>query len=136
MKSSVLFFVFLLWLSFSAFAQASNTQFEMKEGDTTYVMKQYILCFLKQGANRSQSKEEVEKIQNEHLAHLNLLATQGKISIAGPFGDDGALRGIVIYNVNTVEEARQLAENDPAVQAGRLVLEFHPWWAAKGSVLK
>ncbi|HSP14517.1 MAG TPA: hypothetical protein VLV78_07190 [Thermoanaerobaculia bacterium] len=29
-------------------------------------------------------------------------------------------------------EAQQLADNDPAVKAGRLRIELHPWYAAKG----
>ena len=30
------------------------------------------------------------------------------------------------------EEAKELAANDSAVKAGRLILEVHPWFAAKG----
>jgi hypothetical protein len=36
-----------------------------------------------------------------------------------------------VFRVDTLEEARALAEQDPAVQAGRLALEWHPWFAAK-----
>ena len=35
-----------------------------------------------------------------------------------------------------LREADSLANADPAVNARRLVVETHPWWAAKGSVLK
>jgi uncharacterized protein YciI len=126
----------LLTTSIVTFAQEEPKEFEVQEGDTSYIMKQYIMCFLKAGPNRNQSKEEAETIQAGHLAHLNALAETGKISLAGPFGDDGQLRGIVIYNVGTMEEAKQLAAEDPAVKAGRLEAEFHPWWGAKGTVLK
>ena len=30
----------------------------------------------------------------------------------------------------TVEEARALTEKDPAVKAGRLVMELHPWYGS------
>ena len=66
---------------------------------------------------------------------MNKLAEEKKICIAGPFGDDGELRGVVIYSVPTLEEAQRLVETDPAVIAGRLIIEVHPWWAAKGSSL-
>lgn len=109
--------------------------FEMTEGDTSYVMKKYFMAFLKEGPTRDQSPEEAVIIQNGHLGYMNQLADENKLSIAGPFGDDGEIRGIVIYNVPTLEEATELVKNDPAVKAGRLTIEVHPWWAAKGSTL-
>ena len=109
--------------------------FEMTEGDTSYVMKKYFMAFLKEGPTRDQSPEEAAIIQNGHLGYMNQLADENKLSIAGPFGDDGEIRGIVIYNVPTLEEATELVKNDPAVKAGRLTIEVHPWWAAKGSTL-
>jgi uncharacterized protein YciI len=48
--------------------------------------------------------------------------------LAGPFLDDGDIRGIYIFNVETVEEAQKLTETDPAIQAGSLVMELHPWY--------
>ena len=30
------------------------------------------------------------------------------------------------------EESEQLCANDPAVKAGRLSVELHPWYSAKG----
>ena len=59
------------------------------------------------------------------------MAETGKLIIAGPFADGGDLRGMLIFRVDTPEEAKALAEQDPAVKAGRLVLEWHPWFAAK-----
>jgi len=109
--------------------------FEMTEGDTTYIMKQYFMAFLTSGPNRDQPEEEAAEIQAGHLAHMNKLAEEKKICIAGPFGDDGLMRGIVIYNVATLEEAQALVKSDPAVIAGRLDIEVRPWWAAKGSSL-
>ncbi len=110
--------------------------FQMQEGDTIYTMKKYFIAFLKEGPKRDQSEEEAQKIQSAHLDHINNMAEENKICMAGPFGDEGVIRGILIFNVPTMEEATRLVSQDPAVQAGRLVLELHPWWAAKGSQLK
>ncbi len=110
--------------------------FEMTEGDTTYTMKQYFMVFLKAGEQRDQSEEVVAEIQKAHLAHMDSLANQGIIHIAGPFGDDGDFRGIAIYSVPTLADAKSLAEADPAVKAGRLEVIVRPWWAAVGSMLK
>ncbi len=134
MKTLIISAIALLFSS-ALYAQEFE-EFEMKEGDTTYVMKKYYIAFLKAGPIRGQDEAEANKIQTAHLNHLNELAEAGKIIIAGPMGDEGELRGIVIFNVPTQEEAEKLAAEDPAVKAGRLIIEIHPWWAAKGSTLK
>lgn len=110
--------------------------FEMTEGDTTFVMKKYFLVFLKSGSSRSQNKEEAMKIQTAHLAHMDSLANIGQLDIAGPMGDDTELRGIVVLRVPNMEKAEACVEADPAVRAGRLSYEIHPWWAAVGSTLR
>jgi uncharacterized protein YciI len=46
--------------------------------------------------------------------------------------DDTPMRGIVVYRAASVDEARALASEDPAVKAGRLVLDAHPWMTFKG----
>ena len=109
--------------------------FEMPYGDSVIVMKQYFMVFLKAGPNRNQSEEEAAELQKAHLAHLSKLAENKKTCITGPFGDDGETRGIVIYNTPTKEEAEKLANEDPAVKAGRLVVEVRPIWLAVGSKL-
>ncbi|NHF58881.1 hypothetical protein FK220_005990 [Flavobacteriaceae bacterium TP-CH-4] len=102
----------------------------------TVIMQQYYIAFLKSGPNRSQSKEEADSLQALHLAHLGRMYELGYADISGPFGDDGDIRGITIYNTPTLEVADSLANMDPMVKAGRLVIEMHPWWAAKGFPLR
>lgn len=110
--------------------------FSYPEGDTTYTMKKYFMVFLKSGPERSQNQAEAAEIQKKHLEHISWMAEQGYVDIAGPFGDSGEVRGILVMRVPTKERAEELASMDPAVKAGRLVMEIHPWWAAVGSVLK
>ncbi|MCB0639570.1 MAG: hypothetical protein KDC54_23250 [Lewinella sp.] len=137
----------LVLLTFAALSTAGRAQtmpldtagfqtFSYQDGDTTYIMKQYFMVLLKKGPNRSQQGAEAERIQREHLAHLSALAADRKICMAGPMGEDGSdVLGIVIFNTPTLAEAQRLANDDPAVQAGRLIVEIHPWWAAIGSQL-
>jgi len=94
----------------------------------------YTLVLLKAGPNRDHSKDEAARLQMAHLAHLLGLRAAGKIVIVGPLIDGGDLRGLTIYNT-TVEEARHLAGADPAVQAGSLVVEAHPWFGLPGDAL-
>ncbi len=116
-------------------AEKKYETFEMTEGDSTYLMKKYYMAFLKSGPNRDHSKEEAAEIQKGHMAHMGKLAAENKIQIAGPFDDDSDIQGVVIYSVYSLEEALTLTQADPAVVAGRLVVELHPFWAAKGSKL-
>ena len=102
----------------------------------TILMQQYFIAFLKRGPIRSQNEEESELIQKAHLAHLSKMYELGYADISGPFGDNGNIRGITIYNVPTLKMADSLANSDPAVKAGRLEIEVHPWWAAKGFPLR
>jgi uncharacterized protein YciI len=102
----------------------------------TILMQQYFIAFLKSGPTRSQTKEEAERLQSLHLAYLSKMYELGYADISGPFGDNGDIRGITIYNVPTLYMADSLANADPMVKAGRLIIETHPWWAAKGFSLR
>jgi len=107
-----------------------------EKSQDTILMQQYFIAFLKTGPNRSQSKEVADSLQVLHLAHLGKMYDLGYADISGPFGDDGDIRGITIYNVATLQMADSLANADPMVKSGRLVIEMHPWWAAKGFSLR
>lgn len=104
-------------------------------GDTV-IMQQYFMAFLKKGPNRDQSEEEATKLQEAHQAHLGRMYELGYADISGPFGDDGDLRGMTVYNVPTLKMADSLANLDPMMKAGRLMVEIKPWWAGKGYPLR
>lgn len=93
-------------------------------------MKAYVMAFLKRGPNRSQDSLAALNLQKAHLENINRLANEGKLILAGPFMDDQNIRGIYIFNVETIEEAKKLTETDPAIQAGRLEMELHPWYGS------
>lgn len=92
-------------------------------------MSQYFVGLIYRGEKWTpEVNAETMRIQKAHLANIGKLAETGLLVLAGPFGDDGKLRGLFIFDVKTMEEARKLADSDPAVQAGRLRVELHPWW--------
>lgn len=110
--------------------------FEMVWEGQAVTMQKYFIVFLKEGPNRNQPEAEAQKIQAEHLAYLGGLFKKGVLNLNGPLGDDSKIAGISVYSTATLEEAIKLAEADPAVKAGRLVVEAHPWWLANGSSVK
>ena len=103
-------------------------------GADPYGMKKYVFAFLKAGPNRSQDSLERATLQKAHLKNIMRLAGEGKLVLAGPFLDDQPLRGIYIFDVRTLEEARSLVETDPAVKAGSLEMELHPWYGSAALV--
>ncbi|MCB4798162.1 YciI family protein [Neotamlana laminarinivorans] len=107
-----------------------------EETKDTVLMQQYFMAFLKEGPIRGQNEEEVADLQEAHLAHLKKMYDLGYADISGPFDDEGDIRGVTIYNVPTKKMADSLASADPMVKAGRLEIEIHPWWAAKGFPLR
>lgn len=120
----------------STVAVNAQDEFEMTEGDTTYIMKKYYLVLLKANPDKEDlDLTTVAEIQKAHLDNINRLAEMGKIAIAGPMGDNGNLRGIFVMDCESLEEAEILCKTDPAIKRNRLLFEVHPWWAAKGSVL-
>lgn len=110
-------------------ANEFDPELAKKLGADDYGMKKYVLAFLKRGPNRSTDSATAAKLQQAHLKNITRLA-KGKLSLAGPFLDNGELRGIYIFNVESVEEAKRLTETDPAIKAGSLVMELKPWYGS------
>lgn len=101
-----------------------------KVGADQYGMKKYVMAFLKSGKTKIEDETKRNELQKAHLKNIQRLATEGKLVVAGPFLDKQPIRGIYIFNVATVEEARQLTETDPSIQAGTLEMELHPWYGS------
>jgi uncharacterized protein YciI len=123
-------------LSLQAFAQTKEPKAAPQEEG--FEMKQYYFVMLTKGERRHEITDtnQLKEIQKGHLANINRLAEMGKIVVAGPFGDNGNWRGIFIFDCPTEEEVKELLNTDPAIKAGRLAYEIHPWWTAKNCVFK
>jgi uncharacterized protein YciI len=108
-------------------------QNEKPTKEPQYEMTTYVMGLLRRGPNWSPAvTAETQRIQEGHLANIRKMADTGKLIVAGPFSDDGDLRGVFIFQNTSMEEAKTMVELDPAVRAGRLVVELHPWFAAAG----
>jgi uncharacterized protein YciI len=127
--------------SYNSFAQTKKDSSSVYDaalakrlGADDYGMKKYVMVFLKEGPNRLKDSVAREQLQNAHLKNIFKLAAEGKLIVAGPFLDDQEIKGIFIFNVSTIEEAKQLSETDPAVKAGSLIMELHPWYGSAALV--
>ena len=105
----------------------------MKRAASPVKMTKAYIGFLSRGAKWTPEKTpQTEELQKAHMANINKLAETKKLVVAGPFGDNGQLRGIFVFRVASLEEAKELASTDPAVQAGRLSIDMHPWLVPEG----
>lgn len=96
-------------------------------------MTTYYIAFLRRGPKWSpEVTEETKKIQADHMAHIRKSAAEGSLRMAGPITDGGELRGIFVFRTASIEQAKAIAEADPAVRAGRLAIDVHPWMMEKG----
>jgi uncharacterized protein YciI len=131
----ILFFVFLTVVLYKVNAQVVSNDYDSalarKLGADEYGMKKYILIILKSGTNTGVSSEVRDSIFRGHLANIGRLASLGKLVIAGPLGNnDKSYRGIFIFNVSTITEARELLMTDPAVKAKLLDAELYEWYGS------
>jgi uncharacterized protein YciI len=83
-------------------------------------------------------EETLDRIQAEHLAFHAALRESGQIVTNGPVLDqpDESLRGLTFYRVGSIEEARRIAEQDPSVRAGRLVVDVMSWLCPAGTMVR
>ena len=128
-KIIISFLIFCSCISATSFAQE-------KEKNAQPQIRQYWFVMLTKGTNRTHDSATAAKIQQGHLANITRLYNEGKLKVAGPFGDDGAWRGIFVFDCETKEEVEKLLESDPAIAAGRLAYEIHPWWTAPSGSFK
>lgn len=79
--------------------------------------------------------EEAADLQDRHLAYGAGLRDSGLVLARGPLTDqdDERYRGFSIWSVDQ-ETARHHAEDDPAVQIGRLAVEVMTWMMPAGNL--
>lgn len=97
-------------------------------------LESYSFVLLKRGPRAFEfSDDELERLQEQHLAHLDAMHKQGVLVLSGPFSDqpDDSWRGFCLYKTG-VEETRRLAESDPSVQAGRMAVDVMGWLTKPG----
>ena len=93
-------------------------------------IRKYYFVMLTRGQNRSHDSATAAKIQEGHIANIDRLYEEGKIKVAGPFGDNGNWRGLFIFDCEEQAEVEKLLQTDPAISSGRLAYEIHPWYTA------
>ncbi len=93
-------------------------------------MRSYVLVVLKTGPNKVAAGKERDEMFAGHFANITRLANEGKLALAGPFDGVDGWRGLFIFAVKDIEEARQLTATDPVIVKGEMVAEYHKWYGS------
>lgn len=102
-----------------------------------FELERFELVLLKRPRGHADiSDAEADRLQEQHITHLGTMAAAGHLVVAGPFDEqpDASLRGLCLYQTGSLERARELAEGDPAVRAGRFELDVMYFYCEKGAV--
>lgn len=82
--------------------------------------------------------QELAETLPAHLDYQKKLEAEGKLVLAGPLSDDSGEQmngsGMIIYRAGSMEEARQLAENDPMHAQGKREFTLRRWLINEGSL--
>ncbi|MBC5768331.1 YciI family protein [Ramlibacter albus] len=113
----------------SAFAQY-DPALAQKLGADERGMRQYVLVVLKTGPNRIPAGPERDEMFKGHFSNMARLAAEGKLALAGPFDGVDGWRGLYIFAVKDIEEARALVATDPVVMKGEMVPELHKYYGS------
>nr|WP_315486304.1 YciI family protein [uncultured Undibacterium sp.] len=93
-------------------------------------MRSYVLVVLKTGPNKMAAGKERDEMFAGHFANINRLAAEGKLALAGPFDGVDGWRGLFIFAVKDIEEAKQLTATDPVIMKGEMIAEYHKWYGS------
>ena len=132
--------IFLLAVCFlamapGAFAQATRPAYNKALADSLGAdergMKMYVLAILKTGPKPEVSTPVRDSLMKGHFGFINSMSEKGLLVMAGPLQkNDKQYRGIYVFNVKTVDEARAMAAKDPSIQAGYFDVELFGFYGS------
>ena len=105
-------------------------------GADEHGMRQYVLVILRTGPTRVPDGEARKAMFAGHFANMERLSKAGKLVLAGPFAEDPAgWRGLFVFAVADIEEAKQLVATDPVIINGEMVADYHRWYGSAATML-
>ena len=96
--------------------------FEIPKDMTPY----YVALYVKGPKYTAAQSPEQLALMQQHLKYIRRMIEERKYMIAGPLLDGGDTQGLALISAPNAEEAKRIAEGDPAIAAGHLGVELHP----------
>ena len=114
---------------------AYDAELARRVGADDHGMRKYVLVILKTGPTRVPAGKERDDMFKGHFANIRRLADEGRLVLAGPFDDPGGWRGLFLFAVSDLEEARRLTATDPVILKGEMVAEYHAFYGSAALML-
>ena len=119
-----------------AAAPAFDAALAKRTGADERGMRRYVLVILKTGPTRVPDGEARDAMFAGHMANIGRMAKEGKLALAGPFMQDPAgWRGLYVFAVDDIEQAKALVATDPVIVKGEMVAEYHNWYGSAANML-
>ncbi|HET7126456.1 MAG TPA: YciI family protein, partial [Lysobacter sp.] len=110
-------------------APAFDAELAKKTGADEHGMRSYVLVILRTGPKRMPDGAGRDAMFAGHFANMDRLAKEGKLALAGPFAKDpDGWRGLFVFAVEGIDEAKALTETDPVIANGEMVADYHAWY--------
>lgn len=116
-------------------APAFDAALAQKLGADEHGMRSYVLVILKTGPTPVPKGPARDEMFKGHFANIQKLANEGKLAVAGPFGGNDGWRGLFVFAVKTVDEAKELTATDPVIRSGEMIAEYHPLYSSAALML-
>jgi uncharacterized protein YciI len=104
-------------------------------GADDYGMKSYVLVILKTGPTAVPAGPERDEMFKGHFANMKRLAGEKKLALAGPFDGVDGWRGLFIFAVADIDEAKKLVATDPVIIKGEMIAEYHKYYGSAALML-
>jgi uncharacterized protein YciI len=114
---------------------AFDAELARKLGADDYGMRNYVLVILKTGPTPVPKGEKRTEMFKGHFANIQRLADEGKLAAAGPFDGVDGWRGMFIFAVKEIDEAKALTATDPVIQSGEMIAEYHKLYSSAALML-
>jgi uncharacterized protein YciI len=112
-----------------------DAELAAKVGADDYGMRKYVLVILKTGPNKVPAGKERDEMFKAHLANIQRLAAEGKLALAGPLDGVDGWRGLFIFAVADIEEAKKYVATDPVIVKGEMIAEYHKYYGSAALML-
>jgi uncharacterized protein YciI len=104
-------------------------------GADEHGMRNYVLVVLKTGPHPVPAGPERDEMFKGHFANMGRLGQEGKLALAGPFDGVDGWRGLFVFAVSDIEEAKQYVATDPVIIKGEMVAEYHRYYGSAALML-
>ncbi len=119
------------WMAPKGIGAKFMEEYRKDTANTKSTMTRYHLALLRGKPGGSVQSAFSQQVQLDHLRNIRAMLDSGRLAAAGPFAGHAELRGVFVLATVSMEEAKAWAESDPAVKAGLVTVEIHPWLVAK-----